>query len=92
MKLDMQGKVMWEQKDKGRTFSMRLDSLLTSCVSFCRFASTDESWLMGGEPGEGADGGKETKSPQEDEEQITASSEDQGMHLSVSKMTRAITL
>lgn len=43
-----------EWADLVKTFSIRLDSLLTSCVSFWRFASTG-SWVAVGEPSERAE-------------------------------------
>lgn len=43
-----------EWADLAKTFSIRLDSLLTSCVSFWRFASTG-SWVAVGEPSERAE-------------------------------------
>ncbi len=42
-----------EWADLAKTFSIRLDSLLTSCVSFWRFASTG-SWVAVSEPSERA--------------------------------------
>ncbi len=44
-------KFISEWADLAKTFSIRLDSLLTSCVSFWRFASTG-SWVAAGEPSE----------------------------------------